>query len=90
MLSTGARCLIGDPLHAGQACNYVVIRDGLRLLNILYFSQILLVKQNPIFPGLHLLRGALPHGGEERGHGHLLLVRQDRRHHLPLHQHAQV
>ena len=54
-----------------------------------FFSD-LTGNQNPNFPGLHLLRGALPHGGEERGHGHLLLVRQDRGHHLPLHQHAQV
>ena len=56
---------------------------------LIFFSD-LTGKTKSHFPGLHLLCGALPHGGEERGDGHLLLVRQDRWHHLPLHQHAQV
>ena len=36
----GACCLVGDLFHAGQARNYVVIRDGLHLLNILLRSYL--------------------------------------------------
>ena len=36
---------------------------------------------------LHLLRRAVPHSGQERGHGRRQHVRQGRWHHLPVHQH---